>query len=167
MTQKLKIKKSDCNMIESLKSNDFVAKNKTVLKSQKQNQELAMLDLEIASLKLELLVQTEIANNNKDAYDKVRGLYDEKCHELLKLKGEHATQYEELSAVEGKLIKAQAHTETLRSLVEHAKKPNIELQLRVTELEKENTLLRELNEKISNKLKSIPNWIRWIFKYVF
>ena len=36
-----------------------------------KNQELAMLDLEIAALKLELLTQTEIAKNNKDAYDEI------------------------------------------------------------------------------------------------
>ncbi|MGE9174851.1 hypothetical protein ACQKG8_25455, partial [Escherichia coli] len=50
---------------------DAPAKNK-VVKSPEQNQELAMLDLEIAALKLEVLTQTEIAKNNKDAYDKIR-----------------------------------------------------------------------------------------------
>ena len=181
MTQKLKIKKSDCNTIKSLKGNDFVVKNKTVLKSQKQNKELAMLDLEVASLKLELLVQNEIAKNNKDAYDEVRGLYDEKCHELLKLKGEHATQYEELSAVEGKLIKAQSEVtkltkdldNALSSFVESEGKRNRfmdftehldkELSIVMKDLESKSETVAELNAE----LKSIPNWVRWIFKYIF
>ena len=181
MTQKLKIKKSDCNTIESLKGNDFVAKNKTVLKSQKQNQELAMLDLEVASLKLELLVQNEIAKNNKDAYDEVRGLYDDKCHELLKLKGEHATQYEELSSVECKLIKAQSEVtkltkdldNALSSFVESEGKKNRfmvftehldkELSIVMKDLESKSETVAELNAE----LESIPNWVRWIFKYIF
>ena len=146
-----------------------------------KNQELAMLDLEVASLKLELLVQNEIAKNNKDAYEEVRGLYDDKCHELLKLKGEHATQYEELSAVEGKLIKAQSEVtkltkdldNALSSFVESEGKRNRfmdftehldkELSIVMKDLEFKSETVAELNAE----LKSIPNWVRWIFKYIF
>jgi septal ring factor EnvC (AmiA/AmiB activator) len=181
MTQKLKIEKSDCNTIEPLKGNDFVTKNKTVLKSPKKNQELAMKDIEITALKLEVLTQTEIAKNNKDAYDKVCSLYDEKRHELLKLKGEHATQYDELSAVEGKLIKAQSEVtklnkdldNALSSFVESEGKKNKfidfsghlsrELSIATKDLESKSETVTELNAE----LKSIPNWIKWIFKNVF
>ena len=146
-----------------------------------KNQELAMLDLEIAALKLEVLTQTEIAKNNKDAYDKIRVMYDDKCHELLKLKGEHATQYEELSAVEGKLIQAQSEVtkltkdldNALSSFVEKKKKKNRfmdftehldkELSIVMKDLESKSETVAELNAE----MKGIPNWVRWIFKYIF
>ena len=136
-------------------------------KSPKQNQELAKKDIEIAALKLEVLTQTEIAKNNKDAYDKIRVMHDDKCHELLKLKGEHATQYEELCAVQHMLVQYQSYVTALKNALGFELKRKNKTELRVAELEKENITLRNLNEKISNKLKSIPNWIRWIFKYVF
>ena len=146
-----------------------------------KKQELAMLDLEIAALKLEVLTQTGIAKNNKDAYDKIRVMYDDKCHELLKLKGEHATQYEELSSVEGKLIKAQSEVtkltkdldNALSSFVESEGKKNRfmdfaehldkELSIVMKDLESKSETVAELNAE----LESIPNWIRWIFKNVF
>ena len=146
-----------------------------------QKLKISMLEAEIAQLKAELFVQTEIANNNKDAYDEVRGLYDDKCHELLKLKGEHATQYEELSAVEGKLIKAQSEVtkltkdldNALSSFVESEGKKNRfmdftehldkELSIVMKDLEFKSETVAELNAE----LKSIPNWVRWIFKYIF
>lgn len=146
-----------------------------------QKLKISMLEAEIAQLKAELLTQTEIAKNNKDAYDKVRGLYDEKCHELLKLKGEHATQYEELSSVECKLIKAQSEVtkltkdldNALSSFVESEGKRNRfmvftehldkELSIVMKDLEFKTETVAELNAE----LKSIPNWVRWIFKYIF
>ena len=146
-----------------------------------QKLKISMLEAEIAQLKAELFVQTEIANNNKDAYDEVRGLYDDKCHELLKLKGEHATQYEELSSVECKLIKAQSEVtkltkdldNALSSFVESEGKKNRfrdftehldkELSIVMKDLESKSETVAELNAE----LKSIPNWVRWIFKYIF
>ena len=147
----------------------------------KNTKQTTVYDVEIAALRLELLTQTEIAKNNKDAYDKVRGLYDDKCHELLKLKGEHATQYEELSAVEGKLIKAQSEVtkltkdldNSLSSFVESEGKKNRfmdftehldkELSIVMKDLESKSETVAELNAE----MKGIPNWVRWIFKYIF
>ena len=146
-----------------------------------QKLKISMLEAEIAQLKAELLVQTEIAKNNKDAYDKIRVMHDDKCHELLKLKGEHATQYEELSSVEGKLIQAQSEVtkltkdldNALSSFVESEGKKNRfmyftehldkELSIVMKDLESKSETVAELNAE----LKSIPNWIRWIFKNVF
>ena len=191
MTQKLKIKKSDCNTIKSLKGNDFVAKNKTVLKSQKQNQELAMLDLEVASLKLELLVQTEIAKNNKDAYDEIyeknigytveigelnqhitklngeikRLLPFEKLHELDKL--ENKALCDKCNLQEQQVNKLAGVHETTLSCLTHETQQKDKANDRIVELEKVNELLRGMNEKLYKRLKGIPNWVRWIFKYIF
>ena len=181
MTQKLKIKKSDCNTIKSLKGNDFVAKNKTVLKSQKQNQELAMLDLEVASLKLELLVQTEIAKNNKDAYDEIYEKnigYTVEIGELnqhiTKLNGEIKRllpfeKLHELDKLENKALcdKCAGVHETTLSCLTHETQQKDKANDRIVELEKGNELLRGMNEKLYKRLKGIPNWVRWIFKYIF
>jgi archaellum component FlaC len=129
-----------------------------------QKLKISMLEAEIAQLKAELLTQTEIAKNNKDAYDKIRVMYDDKCHELLKLKGEHATQYEELSAVEGKLIKAQNERNHIsKQFMDLCNHLEDKLKSVKIDLEVKSETVAELNAE----LKSIPNWIRWIFKYVF
>lgn len=160
MTQKLKIKKSDCNMIESLKSNDFVAKNKTVLKSQKQNQELAMLDLEVASLKLELLTQTEIAKNNKDAYDEVRRRYNNVSGRLEDAQDVIKTLEKQIEPLNAQLKIEQVKTQTESYLKDKEK-------ARVAELMNGTQLLRQKNLELFNRLKCIPKWVRWIFKYIF
>ena len=160
MTQKLKIKKSDCNTIESLKSNDFVAKNKTVLKSQKQNQELAMLDLEVASLKLELLTQTEIAKNNKDAYEEI---YEKNIGYTVEIGelNQHITKLaKELDAA---LSYAVHKTQQKDKFKEKSELLEIELEQALDRVESRAIII---NETLT-ELNGIPNWVRWIFKYIF
>lgn len=156
-----------------------------------KNQELAMLDLEVASLKLELLVQTEIAKNNKDAYDEIyeknigytveigelnqhitklngeikRLLPFEKLHELDKL--ENKALCDKCNLQEQQVNKLAGVHETTLSCLTHETQQKDKANDRIVELEKENELLRGMNEKLYKRLKGIPNWVRWIFKYIF
>ena len=156
-----------------------------------KNQELAMLDLEEASLKLELLVQTEIAKNNKDAYDEIyeknigytveigelnqhitklngeikRLLPFEKLHELDKL--ENKALCDKCNLQEQQVNKLAGVHETTLSCLTHETQQKDKANDRIVELEKGNELLRGMNEKLYKRLKGIPNWVRWIFKYIF
>ena len=156
-----------------------------------KNQELTMLDLEVASLKLELLVQTEIAKNNKDAYDEIyeknigytveigelnqhitklngeikRLLPFEKLHELDKL--ENKALCDKCNLQEQQVNKLAGVHETTLSCLTHETQQKDKANDRIVELEKGNELLRGMNEKLYKRLKGIPNWVRWIFKYIF
>ena len=156
-----------------------------------KNQELAMLDLEVASLKLELLVQNEIAKNNKDAYDEIyeknigytveigelnqhitklngeikRLLPFEKLHELDKL--ENKALCDKCNLQEQQVNKLAGVHETTLSCLTHETQQKDKANDRIVELEKGNELLRGMNEKLYKRLKGIPNWVRWIFKYIF
>ena len=156
-----------------------------------KNRELAMLDLEVASLKLELLVQTEIAKNNKDAYDEIyeknigytveigelnqhitklngeikRLLPFEKLHELDKL--ENKALCDKCNLQEQQVNKLAGVHETTLSCLTHETQQKDKANDRIVELEKGNELLRGMNEKLYKRLKGIPNWVRWIFKYIF
>ena len=156
-----------------------------------KNQELAMLDLEVASLKLELLTQTEIAKNNKDAYDEIyeknigytveigelnqhitklngeikRLLPFEKLHELDKL--ENKALCDKCNLQEQQVNKLAGVHETTLSCLTHETQQKDKANDRIVELEKGNELLRGMNEKLYKRLKGIPNWVRWIFKYIF
>ena len=156
-----------------------------------KNQELAMLDLEIAALKLELLTQTEIAKNNKDAYDEIyeknigytveigelnqhitklngeikRLLPFEKLHELDKL--ENKALCDKCNLQEQQVNKLAGVHETTLSCLTHETQQKDKANDRIVELEKGNELLRGMNEKLYKRLKGITNWVRWIFKYIF
>ena len=156
-----------------------------------KNQELAMLDLEIAALKLELLTITEIAKNNKDAYDEIyeknigytveigelnqhitklngeikRLLPFEKLHELDKL--ENKALCDKCNLQEQQVNKLAGVHETTLSCLTHETQQKDKANDRIVELEKRNELLRGMNEKLYKRLKGIPNWVRWIFKYIF
>ena len=156
-----------------------------------KNQELAMLDLEIAALKLELLTITEIAKNNKDAYDEIyeknigytveigelnqhitklngeikRLLPFEKLHELDKL--ENKALCDKCNLQEQQVNKLAGVHETTLSCLTHETQQKDKANDRIVELEKGNELLRGMNEKLYKRLKGIPNWVRWIFKYIF
>ena len=156
-----------------------------------KNQELAMLDLEIAALKLDVLTQTEIAKNNKDAYDEIyeknigytveigelnqhitklngeikRLLPFEKLHELDKL--ENKALCDKCNLQEQQVNKLAGVHETTLSCLTHETQQKDKANDRIVELEKGNELLRGMNEKLYKRLKGIPNWVRWIFKYIF
>ena len=148
-------------------------------------------DVEVASLKLELLVQTEIAKNNKDAYDEIyeknigytveigglnqhitklngeikRLLPFEKLHELDKL--ENKALCDKCDLQEQQVNKLAGVHETTLSCLTHETQQKDKANDRIVELEKGNELLRGMNEKLYKRLKGIPNWVRWIFKYIF
>ena len=107
-------------------------------KTQKLQQELAMQDIEIAALKLEVLTQTEIAKNNKEAYETTN-------ERLLTLQDHYTGLNEDCKSLEGKLIKAQAEIDRLD------KNYTDDLLLVMT----------EKKEAIS-KLAKVPKWIQWL-----
>ena len=125
-----------------------------------KNQELAMLDLEIASLKLELLTQTEIAKNNKDAYDEI---YEKNIGYTV-----------EIGELNQHITKLNGDVETLKSAFrfEAEQKGKFKEKSELLEIELEQALDRVesraiiINETLS-ELNSIPNRVRWIFKYIF
>jgi len=125
-----------------------------------KNQELAMLDLEIAALRLELLTQTEIAKNNKDAYEEI---YEKNIGYTV-----------EIGELNQHITKLNGDVETLKSafMFEAEQKGKFKEKSELLEIELEQALDRVerraiiINETLT-ELNSIPNWIRWIFKYVF
>lgn len=103
-------------------------------KTQKLQQELAMQDIEIAALKLDVLTQTEIAKNNKDAYEATN-------ERLLTLQDHYTGLNEDCKNLEGKLIKAQAELVNARAVA--------------------SAELAAKTEAIS-KLAKVPKWIQWL-----
>lgn len=103
-------------------------------KTQKLQQELAMQDIEIAALKLEVLTQKEIAKNNKDAYEATK-------ERLLTLQDHYTGLNEDCKNLEGKLIKAQSELVNARAVAaaELAAKKEAEI-----------------------KLAKVPKWIQWL-----
>lgn len=108
-------------------------------KTQKIQQELAMQDLEIAALKLDVLTQKEIAANNKDAY--------EATNERLETIQQH---YKDLNDdcinLESKLIKAQEEVKDLKS-------ENENWRLKCNSIYSDNL----------ERLAKIPKWVQWLF----
>lgn len=146
-----------------------------------KNQELAMLDLEVASLKLELLTQTEIAKNNKDAYDKLyeklnitKGALENSVEygmfltkQKLDLEEKNTELINELTEMEGKLLKAQNEIRDQQVKTQTESYLKDKEKARVVELMNGTQLLRQKNLELFNRLKRIPKWVRWIFKYIF
>ena len=157
----------------------------------KNTKQTTVYDVEIAALRLELLTQTEIAKNNKDAYDEIyeknigytveigelnqhitklngeikRLLPFEKLHELDKL--ENKALCDKCNLQEQQVNKLAGVHETTLSCLTHETQQKDKANDRIVELEKGNELLRGMNEKLYKRLKGIPNWVRWIFKYIF
>ena len=104
-----------------------------------QKLKISMLEAELLLVKTELLVANEKNNELSN----------------------------ELSTVEGKLIKAQNELkiEQVRTQTESYLKDKE--KARVAELMNCTQLLRQKNLELFNRLKRIPKWVRWIFKYVF
>ena len=125
-----------------------------------KNRELAMLDLEVASLKLELLTQTEIAKNNKDAYDEVRRRYNNVSGRLEDAQDVIKTLEKQIEPLNAQLKIEQVKTQTESYLKDKEK-------ARVAELMNGTQLLRQKNLELLNRLKCIPKWVRWVFKYIF
>lgn len=163
-----------------------------------QKLKISMLEAEIAQLKAELLTQTEIAKNNKDAYDEIyeknigytveigglnqhitklngeikRLLPFEKLHELDKL--ENKALCDKCNLQEQHVNKLAGVHETTLSCLTHEtqQKDKFKEKSELLEIELEQALDRVescaiiINETLT-ELKGIPNWIRWIFKYIF
>lgn len=104
-----------------------------------QKLKISMLEAELLLVKTELLVANEKNNELNN----------------------------ELSTVEGKLIKAQNELkiEQVKTQTESCLKDKE--KARVAELMNGTQLLRQKNLELFNRLKRIPKWVRWIFKYVF
>ena len=99
-----------------------------------KNQELAMLDLEIAALKLELLTQTEIANNNKDAYDEI---YEKNIGYTV-----------EIGELNQHITKLNGDVETLKGIVRYEIGQKETAQMSEFQQREGNRLLREANEQV-------------------
>ena len=125
-----------------------------------KNQELAMLDLEIAALKLELLTQTEIAKNNKDAYDEI---YEKNIGYTVEI-GELNQYITKLAKEVDAALSYVAHkTQQKDKFKEKSELLEIELEQALDRVESRAIII---NETLT-ELNGIPNWVRWIFKYIF
>ena len=104
-----------------------------------QKLKISMLEAELLLVKTELLVANEKNNELNN----------------------------ELSTVEGKLIKAQNELKIEQVKTQTESYLKDKEKARVAELMNGTQLLRQKNLELFNRLKRIPKWVRWIFKYVF
>ena len=104
-----------------------------------QKLKISMLEAELLLVKAELLVANEKNNELNN----------------------------ELSTVEGKLIKAQNELKIEQVKTQTESYLKDKEKARVAELMNGTQLLRQKNLELFNRLKRIPNCIRWIFKYIF
>jgi hypothetical protein len=126
----------------------------------KNTKQTTVHDVEIAALRLELLTQTEIAKNNKDAYDEI---YEKNIGYTV-----------EIGELNQHITKLNGDVETLKSAFrfEAEQKGKFKEKSELLEIELEQALDRAesraiiINETLT-ELNGIPNWVRWIFKYVF
>ncbi len=125
-----------------------------------QKLKISMLEAEIAQLKAELLTQTEIAKNNKDAYEEI---YEKNIGYTV-----------EIGELNQHITKLNGDVETLKSAFrfEAEQKGKFKEKSELLEIELEQALDRvESRAIITNEtlteLNGIPNWVRWIFKYIF
>ena len=125
-----------------------------------QKLKISMLEAEIAQLKAELLTQTEIAKNNKDAYDEI---YEKNIGYTV-----------EIGELNQHITKLNGDVETLKSAFrfEAEQKGKFKESSELLEIELEQALDRVESRAIiinetSTELNGIPNWVRWIFKYIF
>lgn len=125
-----------------------------------QKLKISMLEAEIAQLKAELLTQTEIANNNKDAYDEI---YEKNIGYTVEIGelNQHITKLaKELDAA---LSYAVHKTQQKDKFKEKSELLEIELEQALDRVESRAIII---NETLT-ELNGIPNWVRWIFKYIF
>ena len=125
-----------------------------------QKLKISMLEAELAQCKLDLHTQTEIANNNKDAYDEI---YEKNIGYTV-----------EIGELNQHITKLNGDVETLKSAFrfEAEQKGKFKEKSELLEIELEQALDRAesraiiINETLT-ELNGIPNWVRWIFKYIF
>lgn len=125
-----------------------------------QKLKISMLEAEIAQLKAELLTQTEIAKNNKDAYEEI---YEKNIGYTVEIGelNQHITKLaKELDAA---LSYAVHKTQQKDKFKEKSELLEIELEQALDRAESRAIIINET----STELNGIPNWVRWIFKYVF
>ena len=104
-----------------------------------QKLKISMLEAELLLVKTELLVANEKNNELSN----------------------------ELSTVEGKLIKAQNELKIEQVKTQTESYLKDKEKARVAELMNGTQLLRQKNLELINRLKCIPKWVRWVFKYIF
>ena len=104
-----------------------------------QKLKISMLEAELLLVKTELLVANEKNNELSN----------------------------ELSTVEGKLIKAQNELKIEQVKTQTESYLKDKEKARVAELMNGTQLLRQKNLELLNRLKRIPKWVRWVFKYIF
>lgn len=114
-----------------------------------QKLKISMLEAEIAQLKAELLTQTEIAKNNKDAYEEI---YEKNIGYTV-----------EIGELNQHITKLNGDVETLKGIVRYEIGQKETAQMSEFQQREGNRLLREANEQVQKKLDRIPNWIKWIF----
>ena len=125
-----------------------------------QKLKISMLEAEIAQLKAELLTQTEIAKNNKDAYDEI---YEKNIGYTVEIGelNQHITKLaKELDAA---LSYAVHETQQKDKFKEKSELLEIKLEQALDRVESRAIII---NETLT-ELNGIPNWVRWIFKYIF
>ena len=104
-----------------------------------QKLKISMLEAELLLVKTELLVANEKNNELSN----------------------------ELSTVEGKLIKAQNELKIEQVKTQTESYLKDKEKARVAELMNGTQLLRQKNLELLNRLNCIPKRVRWIFKYIF
>ncbi len=126
----------------------------------KNTKQTTVHDVEIAALRLELLTQTEIAKNNKDAYDEI---YEKNIGYTVEIGelNQHITKL--AKEVDAALSYAVHKTQQKDKFKEKSELLEIELEQALDRVERRAIII---NETLT-ELNSIPNWVRWIFKYVF
>lgn len=125
-----------------------------------QKLKISMLEAELAQCKLDLHTQTEIANNNKDAYDEI---YEKNIGYTVEIGelNQHITKLaKELDAA---LSYAVHKTQQKDKFKEKSELLEIELEQALDRVESRAIII---NETLT-ELNGIPNWVRWIFKYIF
>jgi tRNA U34 5-carboxymethylaminomethyl modifying GTPase MnmE/TrmE len=129
----------------------------------KNTKQTTVYDVEIAALRLELLTQTklnEIAKNNKDAYDEI---YEKNIGYTVEIGelNQHITKL--AKEVDAALSYAVHKTQQKDKFKESSELLEIELEQALDRVESRAIIINET----STELNGIPNWVRWIFKYIF
>lgn len=113
------------------------------------NKNTAMLELELLQLKMEVLLQTEIAKNNKDAYDKTnKELFD------------MTMRYEEL---EDRYDLVILEKDSLKTQLDFVKKALDRAVLKQIDISDNLKKLEIDNKRLVDQYNKIPKWIRSMF----
>jgi hypothetical protein len=144
-----------------------------MIKTKNTKQKATVHDVEIAALKLEVLTQTEIAKNNKDAYDEI---YEKNIGYTVEI-GELNQHITKLNAEIKRLLPFEklheldkrenttlrGEIETLKSVLKFESDQYAVLAMNEMNQREVARISGKANNELRNKLDRIPNWIKWFF----